>query len=104
TMQATAYTAKCDTGCTGITATGQNLNANPNKKVIAVDPSVIPLGSRVYVEGYGEAIAGDTGGDINGNRIDLHIPDKGSANSFGRKNVTVRIIDSIYSIIKTFVT
>src|SRR5699024_7579417 len=41
TMQATAYTAKCDTGCTGITATGQNLNANPNKKVIAVDPSVI---------------------------------------------------------------
>src|SRR5699024_7614567 len=52
TMQATAYTAKCDTGCTGITATGQNLNANPNKKVIAVDPSVIPLGSRVYVEGY----------------------------------------------------
>src|SRR5690625_3473746 len=93
TMQATAYTAKCDTGCTGITATGQNLNANPNKKVIAVDPSVIPLGSRVYVEGYGEAIAGDTGGDIKGNRIDLHFPDKSSANSFGRKNVTVRIID-----------
>lgn len=93
TMQATAYTAKCDTGCTGITATGQNLNANPNKKIIAVDPSVIPLGSRVYVEGYGEAIAGDTGGDIKGNRIDLHFPDKSSANSFGRKNVTVKIID-----------
>src|SRR5699024_3216126 len=81
TQQATRKTAKGNTGRTGITATGQNLNANPNKKVIGVDPSVIPLGSRVYVEGYGEAIAGDTGGDIKGNRIDLHFPDKSSANS-----------------------
>src|SRR5699024_3555243 len=52
TMEATAYTAQCD-GCTGITATGIDLNANSNKKVVAVDPSVIPLGSRVHVEGYG---------------------------------------------------
>src|SRR5699024_9100906 len=50
TMEATAYTAQCD-GCTGITATGIDLNANSNKKVVAVDPSVIPLGSRVHVEG-----------------------------------------------------
>src|SRR5699024_7363548 len=73
TMSATGYTAKC-TGCSGITATGIDLNKNPNAKVVAVDPSVIPLGSRVWVSGYGEAIAGDTGGAIKGNRIDLHFP------------------------------
>ena len=39
---------------------GHDLTANPNMKVIAVDPKVIPLGSKVWVEGYGEAIAGDT--------------------------------------------
>src|SRR5699024_1038926 len=81
TMEATAYTAKCD-GCTGVTATGIDLNADSNKKVIAVDPSVIPLGSRVHVEGYGEAIAGDTGGDIKGNRIDVHLPTKDAAYGF----------------------
>src|SRR5690606_25205159 len=57
-VSATAYTASC-TGCSGITATGINLHANPGLKVIAVDPSVIPLGSKVWVEGYGNAIAGD---------------------------------------------
>ena len=40
-------------------------------KMMAVDPKVIPLGSKVWVEGYGEAIAGDTGGAIKGNRIDI---------------------------------
>ena len=62
-MTATAYTASC-AGCSGITATGINLKANPNQKVISVNPTVIPLGSKVSVEGYGEAIAGDTGGAI----------------------------------------
>src|SRR5699024_5832372 len=75
TRSAKCYTAKC-TGCSGITATGIDLNKNPNAKVVAVDPSVIPLGSRVWVSGYGEAIAGDTGGAIKGNRIDLHFPSK----------------------------
>lgn len=51
TVTATAYTAN-DGGISGITATGVNLNKNPNAKVIAVDPNVIPLGSKVYVEGY----------------------------------------------------
>ena len=50
---------------------GHDLTANPNMKMIAVDPKVIPLGSKVWVEGYGEAIAGDTGGAIKGNRIDI---------------------------------
>jgi len=92
TMEATGYTAKCD-GCTGITATGIDLNSNSNKKVVAVDPSVIPLGSRVHVEGYGEAIAGDTGGDIKGDRIDVHLPTKDAALSFGRQSVNVTVLD-----------
>ncbi|PKR77489.1 hypothetical protein CEY16_12245 [Halalkalibacillus sediminis] len=90
TMTATAYTAKCS-GCTGITATGINLNNNPNMKVIAVDPSVIPLGSKVWVEGYGTAIAGDTGGAINGNKIDLHVATKSEAYSFGVRTVRVKV-------------
>src|SRR5690625_3920156 len=92
TMEATGYTAKCD-GCTGITATGIDLNSNSNKKVVAVDPSVIPLGSRVHVEGYGEAIARDTGGDIKGDRIDVHLPTKDAALSFGRQSVNVTVLD-----------
>ncbi|MGY4691896.1 ubiquitin-like domain-containing protein [Salibacterium sp. K-3] len=91
-MEATAYTADC-TGCSGITATGVNLNANPNRKVVAVDPAVIPLGTRVHVEGYGEAVAADTGGAINGRRIDVHVPTNQQAMSFGRRNVQVTILE-----------
>ncbi|WP_332697223.1 ubiquitin-like domain-containing protein [Halalkalibacter lacteus] len=91
TVTATAYTAGC-TGCSGVTATGINLNNNRNMKVIAVDPSVIPLGTRVHVEGYGEAVAGDTGGAIKGNKIDVHVPTKSDALRWGRKTVKVTII------------
>ena len=62
-------------------------------KVIAVDPSVIPLGSKVWVEGYGHAVAGDTGGAIKGKKIDLHVPTKGDAYKFGRRQVKIKIID-----------
>ncbi|PIC63661.1 hypothetical protein CSV79_10525 [Sporosarcina sp. P13] len=89
---ASAYTAYC-TGCSGITATGINLRANPNMKLIAVDPRVIPLGSKVWVEGYGYAIAGDTGGAIKGNRIDLHMPTKEAAYQFGRRQVKIKVIN-----------
>ncbi|UOR12543.1 3D domain-containing protein [Halobacillus amylolyticus] len=91
TAEATAYTANC-TGCSGVTATGIDLNANPNQKVIAVDPDVIPLGSKVYVEGYGVAIAGDTGGAIDGNRVDLYMPNRQDALNFGRQSVTVQVL------------
>ena len=91
-VSATAYTASC-TGCSGITATGINLKTNPGLKVIAVDPSVIPLGSKVWVEGYGNAIAGDTGGAIKGNKIDLFMANQSDAISFGRKQVKVRILN-----------
>lgn len=91
-VEATAYTAYCN-GCSGITYTGQNLRANPNQKVIAVDPNVIPLGSRVYVEGYGEAIAGDTGGAIKGNRIDVFVPSTSEALNWGRRTVKVTVLN-----------
>ncbi|WP_416730142.1 ubiquitin-like domain-containing protein [Fictibacillus sp. JL2B1089] len=92
TVTSTAYTANCD-GCSGITATGFNLKSNPNAKVIAVDPSVIPLGSKVYVEGYGYAIASDTGGAIKGNKIDVFFSSQSQAVSWGRKSVKIRIIN-----------
>ncbi|MGE7918787.1 LysM peptidoglycan-binding domain-containing protein [Viridibacillus sp. NPDC093762] len=92
TVRATAYTAYC-TGCSGVTATGYDLRANPGAKVIAVDPSVIPLGSRVWVEGYGEAIASDTGGAIKGNRIDVFIPDNNKVYQWGVRNVTIKILN-----------
>lgn len=91
-VTATAYTAYC-TGCSGTTAYGIDLRANPNQKVIAVDPRVIPLGTKVWVEGYGEAIAGDTGGAIKGNKIDVFIPTKESAMAWGRKTVKIRVLN-----------
>jgi 3D (Asp-Asp-Asp) domain-containing protein len=91
-MTATAYTADC-AGCSGVTATGIDLRNDRSKKVIAVDPSVIPLGSRVYVEGYGEAVAGDTGGAIKGNKIDLHVPTTDAAYSWGVRTVNVTILN-----------
>ncbi|WP_284140205.1 MULTISPECIES: LysM peptidoglycan-binding and 3D domain-containing protein [unclassified Virgibacillus] len=90
-VTATAYTAKCD-GCSGITSTGIDLNANPNAKVIAVDPNVIPLGSEVYVEGYGYATAADIGGAIKGHKIDIHVPTKKEAYNWGVKKVNVTIV------------
>lgn len=91
-VTATAYTAYCN-GCSGVTATGMNLKSNPNLKVIAVDPSVIPLGSKVWVEGYGHAVAGDTGGAIKGNKIDLFMASKSQAYDFGRKKVRVKVLN-----------
>lgn len=91
TVSATAYTGSCK-GCSGITATGINLKKNPNLKVISVDPKLIPLGSKVYVEGYGYAIAGDTGGAMKGKKIDVFIPSKKKAIQWGRKTVKVKIL------------
>ena len=91
TVTATAYTAN-DGGMTGVTATGFDLNANKNAKIIAVDPNVIPLGSKVYVEGYGEATAADTGGAIKGNKIDVFVPSKSEAKNWGVKTVKVKVL------------
>ncbi|MCY8502515.1 MULTISPECIES: ubiquitin-like domain-containing protein [Bacillus] len=92
TVSSTAYTASCS-GCSGHTATGVNLKNNPNAKVIAVDPNVIPLGSKVHVEGYGYAIAADTGSAIKGNKIDVFFPEKSSAYRWGNKTVKIKILN-----------
>ncbi|MFE4242454.1 LysM peptidoglycan-binding and 3D domain-containing protein [Peribacillus butanolivorans] len=92
TVRATAYTADCQ-GCSGTTATGIDLKANPDAKVVAVDPSVIPLGSKVYVEGYGYATAEDTGSAIKGNRIDIFIPNEQDALNWGVKNVKIQVLN-----------
>ena len=89
TMVATAYSAFRKDGSYGITASGMTARYG----IIAVDPKVIPLGTKVYVEGYGYAVAGDTGGVIKGNKIDLCFekPNK-ELMAFGRKNLTVYIL------------
>ncbi|MBB4825405.1 3D (Asp-Asp-Asp) domain-containing protein [Sporosarcina luteola] len=90
-VTATAYTAYC-TGCSGTTAYGIDLRSNPDQKVIAVDPSIIPLGTKVWVEGYGEAIAGDTGGAIKGHKIDVFIPSYENAMEWGVKKVKIKVL------------
>ena len=90
-VTATAYTVDCK-GCSGKTAVGIDLHSNPNQKVIAVDPSLIPLGTKVYVEGYGYAVAGDTGGAINGKKIDVYVPTSAEAHNWGVRKVKLKVI------------
>ncbi|ALV22336.1 3D domain-containing protein [Carnobacterium antarcticum] len=87
-VEATAYSTN-QPELSDTTATGINLNENPN--VIAVDPSVIPLGSTITVPGYGTFIAGDTGSAIQGNRIDIHMTDLNQAMNFGRQTLNVQV-------------
>ncbi|SPP29072.1 LysM peptidoglycan-binding and 3D domain-containing protein [Brochothrix thermosphacta] len=86
TVQATAYDA---VSLGGRTASG-HLVTSTSEKVIAVDPSVIPLGSTVYIPGYGTAVARDTGGAIQGNIIDLNMS-TAEAVQWGRQTVTVTV-------------
>lgn len=83
-MEATAYTWTGNKTATGIW---------PEVGVVAVDPEVIPLGTHLYVEGYGPAIASDTGADIVGNRIDLYMDTEEECWEFGRRLVRVKVID-----------
>lgn len=89
-VSATGYSTK-EANLSTHTATGINLESNP--MVIAVDPRVIPLGSIVEVPGYGTFIAGDTGGAIKGNKIDVHFSSVQQANNFGRKTITITILN-----------
>ena len=88
TMEASAYLPS-DGGGSGITASGIPAGYG----VVAVDPWVIPLGTRLYIPGYGEAIAADTGGAIRGNKIDLCMEDYASCMQFGRRFVDVYVLD-----------
>lgn len=88
-MESTAYSC-AESVNTYFTAMGIDLRQNP--QVVAVDPSVIPLGSMVEVSGYGIAIAGDTGGAIKGNIIDCHFSTVEECIQWGRRSVTVTVI------------
>lgn len=81
-IQATAYT---HTGHKTFTETW------PHRGTVAVDPKVIPLGSRIWVEGYGWGLAEDTGGLIKGRIIDLFMETKGEAVKWGRQNIVIRV-------------
>ena len=81
TVTATGYSLR------GRTATGAPVGWG----VVAVDPSVIPLGTRMTIPGYGEGIAADTGGAIQGNTIDLWFPTLAQANAWGRRTVTITL-------------
>lgn len=89
-MEATAYTAlTAKANPTGYTANGMRAQYG----IVAVDPGIIPLGSHVFIPGYGLAIAADTGGAIIGHRIDLCMDQYGEAVRFGRQPVTVYVVD-----------
>ena len=84
---ATGYTPG-DPGCTGITYTG----TKAARGTIAVDPSVIPFGTKLYIPGYGYGVAADTGGAIKGNKIDLCYETRAEALNWGIKNITVYVV------------
>ncbi|QJC97153.1 Cell wall-binding protein YabE [Bacillus mojavensis] len=100
TFEASAYTADCPEGCSGITSTGIDVTGtiyHAGKRIIAVDPSVIALGSTVEVKQADgtmfEAVAQDTGGYIKGAKIDVLVADEAHAMQFGRQSVQVRVIN-----------
>jgi cystine transport system substrate-binding protein len=71
----------------GHTATGMPVGWG----VVAVDPSVIPLGARLTIPGYGEAVAADTGGGVRGATIDIWFPTLAQAQAWGRRTVTITL-------------
>lgn len=94
-VRATAYASGPEDN--GIWNDKTHMGTKVRPGIIAVDPEVIPLGSKVYVEfenGEGfQAVAEDTGGAIKGNRIDIAMPDRQAAKNFGVKNVKVRVLE-----------
>jgi peptidoglycan DL-endopeptidase CwlO len=81
TVSATGYSIG------GATATGLPVGWG----VVAVDPSVIPLGTRMTIPGYGEGVAADTGGGVQGTSIDLWFPTQAQALAWGRRVVTITL-------------
>ncbi len=83
-VEATAYSSQ-DPGCGGTTATGVAVR----KGIIAVDPNIIPLGTDIYIPGYGKAVAADIGGSIKGNIIDIAFDSRAEALQFGCKSLFI---------------
>jgi 3D (Asp-Asp-Asp) domain-containing protein len=86
-VSATGYAPGTD-GVDFRTATG----ATATYGIVAVDPRVIPLGTRLYIPGYGYGIAADTGGAIKGDKIDLCFNTRAEAIAWGRRTVTITIL------------
>jgi len=95
----TASTAPAPSGAntitvssTGYSLPGRTATGMPTGwGVVAVDPSVIPLGTRLTIPGYGEGVAADTGGAVRGNAVDLWFPTLAQANAWGRRTVTITL-------------
>lgn len=89
----TAYTAKAGS----LTASGLAVERNPKGiSTVSVDPTVIPFGTYLYIEGYGYALAADKGSAIKGNEVDVYFATSSECNNWGRQNVKVTILgDSI---------
>jgi len=65
----------------------------PSRGTVAVDPRVIPLGTELHIEGYGPAVAADTGGAIQGQRVDLYMDTEHECWQWGRRKVEVRVLE-----------
>ena len=81
-------------GTNNTTATGKEIKQG----MVAVDPKVIPLGTRIEIKDMGIYVAEDTGGKIKGNRIDIYFNSKEEAKNFGMKGIWIKIMDSSYNL------
>ncbi|HWR44485.1 peptidoglycan-binding protein [Sporomusa sp.] len=86
-LESTAYT-RYDEGCTDFTYRGNYVR----RGLVAVDPDIIPLGTKLYVPDYGYAVADDVGGAIQGHKIDLAMETLDEAFAYGRRHITAYII------------
>ncbi|WP_160690854.1 3D domain-containing protein [Clostridium sp. C2-6-12] len=85
----TAYTARAGS----LTASGLAVSRDPNGiSTVSVDPSVIPFGTYLYIDGYGYAIAADRGSAIKGNEVDVFFTSNSECNNWGRQDVKVTIL------------
>ena len=84
TVEATAYTWTGNRTATGTW---------PKVGTIAVDPRFISLGTKVYIEGYGFAVAEDTGGAVKNNIVDLYMDSEAECVNWGRRNVTLYVLE-----------
>lgn len=81
-MEATAYTWTGNRTASGTI---------PHIGTVATDPKVIPTGTKLYIEGYGDAVAEDTGSAIKGNHIDLYMDSRDECLQFGRRTIEVEV-------------
>lgn len=87
-VNVSAYSSQ-DPNCSKYTSTGQLLR----KGIVAVDPKVIPLGTKLYIPGYGYGVAADIGNAIKGKKIDVAFDTRKEALKFGRRDIVIQILE-----------